>query len=277
MPGSDAVSGSSLDEAAPALAPLAERWERWRRMLAGDALFHEYFASRGTCHGAVLMTCPQSEVFSMATVDDVPFRQAESTLAAIVDHFRRQGITPRVRLSPFADARWPALLNAAGFIETEERRRFWLVRDPVDIAPAPAVSVRRVATPQEADRFSAIQTAGFQVPEDELEWDRQLMRRRLGDASAVHYLGRLGAAAVGTGAIFHLANGSTCVWGLATLPEARHHGVGFALLQRMTADALAAPGRPVFLTTAWANPIEAVYVKLGFVPEFRARMFAWAR
>ena len=249
----------------------------WECLLRGETMMQEYFAEPTTMCGAMLMSCRHDDTLNVAMVDDVPPREADAALRAIVAHYRRRGATPRVRLSPFSPPDWPDRLAAAGFVETSERRRFWIVPGTVCLPPRCEVTVERVTTPDDADRVSAIQAAGFSLAPELHEWDRQLARQRLAEGAVRFYLGCLDGRAVGTGAIMPLPNGTVGLWGLATLPTARHQGVGLAVLGRMTAEALAMGQGPVFFTTSWSNPIEIVYERIGCVPLFRTRAFARGR
>lgn len=246
----------------------------WRPILRAYETMQEYFAQRSTLHDAVLFTCAEAEEFNVALVDDVVPGAAAPTLAAIVRHYRARGTTPRIRLSPLAAATdWPERLTSAGFVETGEQRRFWVVPTTLQLVGNPAVRVTRATTPAEADRFSAIQAAGYGLPPAVQDWDRRLTRRHLAAGRDRFYLAWLDEEAVGAAASMPLAAGMTGLWGLATLPGDRHRGVGTAILARMIDDARAAADGPIFFTTAWANPIEPVYARLGFVPLFRTRTF----
>lgn len=249
----------------------------WRQVLRGDALMQEYFAAPTDLGGARLLCCDRADEFNLALVDDVPAAEADAALAAIVRHCRARGATPRVRLTPFSAPDWPTRLAAAGFVETDERRRFWLVPNAVRLAAHPEIVVGRVTTPAEADEFSAIQAAGFGFPPEHEGWDRRLARRGLATGSVWYYLGRVGGRAVGAGAVVPLTNGAVGLWGLATLPAARQAGVGTAVFRRMIEDARSAGDGPVFFTTARDNPIGAVYERLGCRPLFTTSTFAPAR
>ena len=246
----------------------------WKSILGGDAEMQSYFAAPKRCHGALLMSCCADDGCNLAMVDDVPPHEADAALSAIVEHYRARRATPRVRLSPFSSPDWVMRLEAAGFVETGERRRFWIAPSTVHIPVDPEIIVTRATRPAEADRFSSIQAACFALPVELHEWDRQLARQRLAEGRVRFFLGRKCGRTVGTGAVTPLANGTIGLWGLATLPDARHSGVGMSVLARMIEDARSLGG-PVFFTTSWSNPIEVVYERTGCVPLFRTRTFAY--
>lgn len=249
----------------------------WQCVLHGEMIMQEYFAEPVLLRSALLMSCSQDDTLNVAMIDDVPSLEADEILQEIVEHYRQRGATPRVRLSPYSAPDWPVRLAAAGFVETSERRRFWLAPRTVCVPTYPGVTVTRVSRPEEADRFSALQAAGFDLEPETHEWDRQLARQQLAEGRVRFYLGRLDGSAVGTGAVMPLANGTVGLWGLTTLPAARRQGVALAVLGRMIADGNRIETGPVFFTTSWDNPIEITYERIGCVPLFRTRLFACRR
>ncbi len=246
----------------------------WERILQGDELMQEYFAARSTIGDAVIFTCPHADEFNLALLDRVSPRVAQETLRHIVDCLQRHGATPRIRVSPLAlTTGWPERLAGEGFIETEECRTFWSIPESVELTGNPDVAVTLATTPEEADLYSAIQTAGFDVPSELHDWDRELARKHVAAGRYRFYIGWLGGEPIGVASSVPLGNGLTGMWGIATLPAARRHGVGTAILQRMLDDARAEGSALNFFTTTWGNRVELTYSHLGCVQLFKTRTF----
>ena len=166
---------------------------------------------------------------------------------------------------------------AAGFFEVGEHRRFWVAPRKIGMPTPPELTVSRVTRPEEVDRVSVIQAAGFALAPEVHEWERQLARQRFAEGSVRFYQGRLNGSAVGTGAVMPLANGTIGLWGLTTLSTARDQGVALAVLGQMIADGHAFGTGPVFFTTSWDNQFEIVYERIGCIPLFRTRLFEYRR
>src|SRR5438067_987753 len=124
--------------------------ELWGRLLAFDEATHEYFAEREEWCGALVFTCRQSEVFNLALIRGAVAPDPDALLAAIVAHYRQQGMTPRVRLTPLSrPSDWAERLTRRGFVEQEEATEtFMVLREEQALTapagpPSPDVVVRR--------------------------------------------------------------------------------------------------------------------------------------
>lgn len=252
--------------------------DAWVQILRGDEFMQEYFAVRSTLGNAALFTCAEADEFNLALVDRVPSCDAENALTGIVSHYQNRGATPRIRVSPLAAADdWPERLVDAGFLETGECRRFWTIPDTVQFSGNPDVVVSQSTTPEEADLYSAIQTAGFGVPPDDCDWDRALARLHVAAGRYRFYMGWLDGQALGVASSVPIEYGVTGLWGIATIPSARKQGIGTAILQRMLEDARAAGSGLNFFTTTWGNSVELTYTHLGCISLFQTRTFRRTR
>lgn len=250
--------------------------ELWERLLRADEANLAYFGERCELPGVSLFTAerPDAPEFDLAVIYRVAAREAEATLREIIRHFRTRGRTPRVRLTPIsAPEDWPARLANAGFVETEERLVYHLIPEVVGLASNPAVAIRRVVTPADAEAYSAIQVAGFQVPAAHREWDLALVKRHLELGDRDYYLASIEDRLVGAGATTLLPEGVAALWGGTTLPEARRSGVATSLIQRRNEEARATGRRLIFGTAAAGGYAAGLQERLGFVPLFTTRTF----
>lgn len=245
----------------------------WQRLLRADEEMQRYFARRTIMNGATVFTCSEAPEFNVAIVDGVDPDHAGDVLAAVVSHFRERRAVPRVRLSPVTHPGWVRRLRRAGFVETGERRTFWLVPDQLRLPAHPQVTMTRVTTRAQARLFSSIQGIGFELSPAVQDWDLRLTRRHLTSDHVRFFLGWLDGAATGTVATTLNRDGPIGIWGLATLPLARRRGVASTLLRQAINEARATSAGPLFLTTAWDNPSADLYAKLGFVALFHTRSF----
>ena len=78
---------------------------------------------------------------------------------------------------------------------------------------------------------------------------------------------------VGSGAAAHFSTGETVLFGITTLPAARHHGVATALFQRRIEDARAVGSTVIFNTGLVGDYAAGFYARLGLVPLFTTRTF----
>jgi ribosomal protein S18 acetylase RimI-like enzyme len=249
----------------------------WERILRADEVNLAYFAERAELPGVAVFTAerPDAPEFDLAVIYRVSPAEAEAVLRRIVRLYRDRGRTPRVRLSPIsAPADWPERLLRAGFAETDERYVVNLVPETARFVANPTVTIRRAVTPEDADAFSAVQVAGFDVPAAHRAWDRELARRHLAIGRRVFYLASLDGRTVGAAAGEHLAGGVTALSGLTTLPEARGRGVATSLLARRVEDAREAGNTVIFSTALAGGYAAGLYQRLGLVPLFAVRTFA---
>jgi hypothetical protein len=138
-------------------------------------------------------------------------------------------------------------------------RQPWMVRGaaPVPAALTPAdLDIERVADPDALATFEATSLAGFEAtPVRPFTYHGPAILR---DDRAHFWTGRVDGRAVVTAMAFVEA-GVVGVYGVATVPDARHRGYATAL----TAIALtASPGCPAVLQPSAAA--EPLYVRLGF-------------
>lgn len=249
----------------------------WERILRAEEANLAYFAARTELPGVSVFTCerPDAPEFDLAVIYRVAEADADVVLQEIVAHFLAQGRTPRVRLTPLSlPGDWPDRVRRAGFVETAERHRFFTVPETARLLPNPDVVVRRAVTPEDADRFSAIQVVGFAIPPEHQAWDRALARRRLAAGHRDFSLASLDGETVGAAACTHLPGGLTGLYGLTTLPSARRRGVAASLLHHQVTDARAAGSTVVFGSAAPGSYAAGLYDRLGFTSHFAVRTFA---
>jgi ribosomal protein S18 acetylase RimI-like enzyme len=253
-----------------------ENFNLWEQVLRSDEVNWAYFGARADVPGAVLFCAERDDApeFDVATIYRVPSGDADATLRTIIDFFQVRGRQPRIRLSPMSSpADWPDRLQRAGFAETEERFDYIFVPETLQLPGNPAVRMERAVSQEDADRFSAIQVAGFDVPVQHHTWDQALARRHLAAGQHNLYLAWLDGRAVGTGRSIHLSGGITAMAALATLPEARGRGVGVTVLWQMIQDARSAGSRVIFWSVIPSSYAAGMYSRLGFVTLFQTRSF----
>jgi GNAT superfamily N-acetyltransferase len=246
------------------------------QLLQADEANHAYFASRTELPGVALFTAerPDAAEFDLAVISRVAATEADATLATVIRHFQERGRRPRVRLGPLSEpADWAERLRRAGFVETDERYAFLIVPAMVQPDANPAVVVERAVTPEDADRFSAIQIAGFDIQAEHRIWDRLLARRHLAAGGYLFYLASLDGLTVGAARSIHLPGGVAALSALATLPAARGRGVGTSLLRHMIDDARMAGCTVLFGTVRPGGYAAGYYERIGWIPLFETRTF----
>ena len=251
----------------------------WEQILRSDEANLAYFAARTELPGAVLFCAERADApeFDVALIYRVSPVDADTTLRTIIDYFRMRGRFPRIRLSPMsAPADWPDRLRREGFAETDERFDYILVPETLHVTTNPDVRIGRAASLEEADRFSAIQVAGFDIPVEHQAWDQALVRRHLATGQHNFYLAWLDGRAVGAGRSIHLAGGVTAMAALATLPATRGRGVGTSILGQMIEDARLAGSRVICGAVIPGSYAARMYKRLGFVTLFQTRSFGMA-
>lgn len=250
--------------------------ELWEMIIRADEANLAYFAERTIVSGAVLFCCERAAdpEFDVALLYSVTPDAANATLQAIVDHFRQRGRRPRIRLGPLSTpGDWPERLERAGFVESSVSLAYFVVPETVRPIANPAVRVECAVSLEDAEHFAAVQVAGFDLPPDRLGWERDIARRQLTADRHKLYLASLAGRIVGAARSVRDADGATGLAALATLPEARRHGVGTALLARMIDDARLAGSHTIFGTLVPDSNAAAMYARLGFVTLFTTRMF----
>jgi ribosomal protein S18 acetylase RimI-like enzyme len=248
----------------------------WERILRADETYLAYFGESCELPGVSLFTAerPDAPEFDLAVIYRVTPSEADATLRAILCHFRARRRAPRVRLTPVsAPPDWPQRLERAGFVESDERLIYHLIPDSLRLPSNPAVEIRRAVTPAEVEQFSAVQVAGFQVPEAHREWDRALALRHLARGDRIYYLASLDGQLVGAAAMTLLPQGVAALWGGTTLPGARRSGVGTSLIQHRVDEARAAGSTVLFGTAAAGSYAASLQERMGFQRLFATRTF----
>lgn len=168
---------------------------------------------------------------------------------------------------------WRDCLADRRFVESGERRQFWLVPPGLRLPGNSALEIVEVGSNEAADEFAAIHAVTYRIPRRLRRWDRELARIHAISSDERFYLGKLEGKAVAAIACRFALDRVAGLWGLAVLPDARHRGVGTAMLARAIDDARATGADTVFFTTAWANQAEALYRKLGIEQLFATSTF----
>ena len=249
----------------------------WERVLRADEANQAYFATRAVLPGVTLFRAERADApeFDFALIYRVLANEADATLRAIASYFQALGRGPRVRLSSLSTPRdWPARLRWAGYAETDDGFNYFSVPASVALTANPDVHIWSATSLEDGDVYSAIQVVGFDIPPEHREWDRELARRHLAAGKYTFYLASLRGRPVGAARSIHVSDGMTAMAALATLPEARGHGVGTSLLARMVDDGRAAGSRLVFGAVIPDSYAAAMYGRLGFVHLFETRTFA---
>jgi GNAT superfamily N-acetyltransferase len=252
-------------------------YRQWERILRLDEANQAYFAERVALPQIALFRSEREDApeFDVAVVYRVARTEADAALLAVKRYFRGHGRRARVRLSPVsAPADWPRRLMRAGFAETGDRLDYFSVPETVRLAASPAVDIRRAVSAEESDVFSAIQVAGFALPAEHHAWERDLFHRHLAARRHSYYLAAIDGQPVGAARSIRWPNGITALAALATLPEARGHGVGTSLLARMIEDARMAGSRTIFGTVIPGSDADRMYARRGFARLFATRTYA---
>jgi ribosomal protein S18 acetylase RimI-like enzyme len=194
-------------------------------------------------------------------------RSDESHIESLIDEvdawFVRRGITPRFRVSPLTrPANLAELLGRRGFARTEAETQMVLAGEDNE-PPTPAAShvdIKPIEA-RELERWAEIQSRGFgmTVSPAVIELARASAERKTNSL----YLAQLDGEPVAAGTLIEWA-GALGIYGVATLPEARNHGVGTALVRQMIRDAHARGGAPICLQAETETHTQRWYERLGF-------------
>jgi GNAT superfamily N-acetyltransferase len=144
--------------------------------------------------------------------------------------------------------------------------------------PAPDVTVASVATLQEMQTYERISSWSFNhqqhptldhvLARGRERWDEQNARWYQ------YYLGRLRGEPV-SGAYVSLWERVPTIYGVATTPPARRHGVAGHVLRLLVRDTLAMGFAWTCLYVAVGNPAELLYKSLGFTPLLEQSTYQW--
>ncbi len=189
--------------------------------------------------------------------------QIDRLVDEVVGWFAHHGIKPTFRVSPLTRPENLAeILSRRGFVQAEAETQMVLTDEDREHAANPHVSVDRVG-PEDLDRFVAIQHIGFGGTGEPSPLMYEMARLSIGSDYVLQYLARLDGEAVGAGSLTDWA-GAQGIYGVATLPEARGHGVGTALVRRMIRDARERAPTPICLQIETNGETRGWYERLGF-------------
>jgi ribosomal protein S18 acetylase RimI-like enzyme len=194
-------------------------------------------------------------------------RSDESHIEKLIDEvdawFALRSITPHFRVSPLTrPAHLAQLLKRRGFARTETEMQMVLAGE--DIEPptraAPRITIKPIET-HELERWAEIQSRGFgmKVSPAVIELARVSAERKTNSL----YLARLDGEPVAAGTLIEWA-GALGIYGVATLPKARNHRVGTALVRQMIRDARARGDSPICLQAETDTDTQRWYERLGF-------------
>lgn len=183
-----------------------------------------------------------------------------------------------VRLAPWSGD-WSGALEDAGFRAAECLTYMEYGDRHARIAAPAGISVDVVDSPEGADVFAEVQSAGFATGEPGVdEWWRTYFgvqaRANFGHPEQTLYLGRLDGRAI-TSTLVIRAFGVMGIYAVATLPEYRRRGGSAAVLERVRRDALAAGCPRLILQAASGSVAERHYAKLGFTTRYASQV--WRR
>jgi ribosomal protein S18 acetylase RimI-like enzyme len=242
----------------------------WGRLLAFDEATHEYFAEREEWCGALVFTCRQCDVFNLALIRGAAAPDPEALTETIAAHYRQQGMTPRVRLTPLSRPEDCAeRLRRRGFVAQQEASETFMVlregRALTDAAgpPRPEVVVRRARSEEELAESAGVIWDVFGMPEELRAWGRDLARRDLGSEVQRSYTAFLGGEAVGAAAA-RMTDGITGIYGVATLARFRRRGVCATLVGHIVAAGRAEGNGTIYLSAQAGGYAEGLYARLGF-------------
>ena len=251
----------------------------WRDVWYADDVNIAYFAARTARPGVVMFTAERDDApeFDLARIYQAHPGPDDATLQAITRHYAPIARRPRLQLSPWSSAtEWATCLQSAGYVSVPESLDYFLVPSSTTLRPNRDVRVDRVTAAVDADRFSAVQGAGFDLSPAHCAWDRDLARRHWAGKTYAMYLATLAGRAVGAARSARLPNGITVLAALATVPEARGQGVATSIFTRMIADARNAGSHLICGAVDSGGYAARMYQALGFVTLFTSPVFVWS-
>ncbi|MCL4396043.1 MAG: GNAT family N-acetyltransferase [Chloroflexi bacterium] len=193
-------------------------------------------------------------------------RTDDRRIQALVDDacawFETRQISPHFRVNPLTrPAGLALLLRARGFTMTEQETQMVLAGRDREPAAAPDVTVTQIEL-KDVDWWAKIQhrAFGMGVPS---ETAINLARATFDFGGFRPYVARIEGTPVGAATLITW-QGVCGIYGVATLPEARHRGVGTALVRRMIADARVRGDSPICLQAETGADTQRWYERLGF-------------
>lgn len=216
--------------------------------------------------GDALVFCSKSE-FGNGLNFACRVRSDESHVESLIDEvdawFARRGITPHYRVSPLtrpANLAW--LLERRGFARTETETQMVLAGEDTEppTRAASQITIRQIE-PRELERWAQIQSRGFSM--DPSPAVMELARTSAESKTHSLYLASLDGEPVAAGTLIEWA-GAVGIYGVATLPEARNHGVSTALVRQMIGDGRARGDVPICLQAETGTHTQRWYERLGF-------------
>lgn len=222
--------------------------DAWRRIRPEAGADKEWIAD-----GCLLFTGVDSPITQAVGLGrEGPVSSAD--MDRVEDFFRDRGAVARVNLQPFADPSLARELGERGYRleEFENAMARALAPDDRFGSPVPWVSVRSVG-PEAAEVWSPLVARAFSSAEPDVtasEADLTLANAALVMDDVVGFLAEVQGSPAGGGCLA-LHDGIATLFGDATLPEWRGHGVQTSLLRVRLARAVAAG---CDLATAGASP-----------------------
>jgi GNAT superfamily N-acetyltransferase len=250
--------------------------ELWEHLMRADEANLAYFAERTSMPGVTIFKSerPDAPEFDVAIIYRPPGVDSGATMRDILDTIRAGGRNLGIRLGPVAELTgWPLRLRRSGFAASAAGIVYFELPKELKLAGNPAIAVRQAMSRKDADAFSAIQAAGFELSASHAEWERDLARRHVAAGSHRFYLALRHGRPVGAVRCIHLPEGTTAFAALATVPEARRRGVATRLLARIVEDACHAGSTTITGTTVPGTGAAAMYARLGVTSRFCAPTF----
>lgn len=251
----------------------------WQDVWHADDVNIAYFAARTARPGVVMFTAERHDApeFDLARIHQVHPDPDHANVRAIMRHYEPKVRRPRLQVSPWsASTEWSTHLQCGGYVAAPESLDYFLVPPAAALRPNRDVRVVRLTSPADADRFSAVQGAGFALSPAHCAWDRTLAHRHLAGETYAFYLATLADRAVGAARSARLPNGITVLAALATVPEARGQGVATSILARMITDARNAGSHLICGAVDAGGYAARLYQALGFLTLFTTPIFAWS-
>lgn len=260
------------------MSPGSER-RLWRDVWHAEEVNIAYFAVRTARPGVVMFTAEHDDApeFDLARIHQAHPDPDDDTVRTILRHYAPLSRRPRLQLSPWSDtAEWAARLVSGGYGLVPEALDYFLVPSGATLRANRDVRVERITAAADADRFSAVQEAGFDLSPAHCDWDRDLAHRHLAGGAYTLYLATMAGHAVGAARSARLPNGITVLAALATVPEARGLGVATSIFARMIADARHAGSRLICGAVDAGGYAASMYQALGFITLFTSPAFMWS-
>ena len=214
--------------------------------------------------------------FNFACKVDAGESSKEHVIDYVVDAFRAKGLTPHFQLWPitrppdFGVDLWQRGFHEDGELDVMVWKR------PGSQRPAPEVKVRAVSGPGDTETAVDIVLRGFGFP---LAWKEVLLSSLGEEADQVvgqTFLGEVGGKPAGVAALVRTGERIAGIYSVATLPEARRHGVATTLSLHCIEAYQESEDEVLALQVLRGSDAQRLYERLGFETAYTLALHALA-